>query len=504
MPLTINTVLHSRYRILCQLAEGGMGTVYKALDERLDITVALKESHFVDERLSKQFEREAQLLAKLRHAAMTRVIDHFKEGHGQYLVMDYVDGDDLSETMKKKVSAFSVEEILAWGDQLLDVLSYLHRQKPSIIHRDIKPQNLKLSESGQIILLDFGLAKGFAGQISGVTKSRSIFGYTPNFAPLEQIEGHGTDARSDLYALGATLYNLSTAKVPPDALTRASANIREASDPLTPANELNPAIPVEVAQVLERAMAQNPLKRFASASEMRAALWESGEFLRSGSKTVLAPSLTYDSHTPEHAAHHRHPVEPTIINQFRPSSPASVTSPEDVKTDRDMKWIIAEVAFLVLALVGIGIWVRLGHRWNGGRNAETTNQSVAALSPSAEATNPISRPTTTTPTPTPTPTRTVQLRILGLGDVGYVAFVVRGVTLTVNGKTYKQQSNSKGVVTFNNVPCDKPVEILWPGEDGAQTGFSSKVKCGTTALHLGTYLENDGTKINPEVKFSPE
>jgi eukaryotic-like serine/threonine-protein kinase len=249
-----------------------MGTVYEAIDKRLDTTVALKESHFTDEQLGKQFEREARLLARLRHPAMTRVIDHFQDEAGQFLVMDFIPGEDLWEILKKKGGALAPPEVLAWGDQLLDALDYLHSQEPPVIHRDIKPQNLKLTKRNQIILLDFGLAKGFIGQMSRVTTSGSIFGYTPNYAPLEQIQGTGTDPRSDLYSLAATLYHLMTGNVPPDVLTRVTATTDGNPDPLPFANEINKEVKVEIAAVLKRAMAIGRNQRFATAAEMRQAL----------------------------------------------------------------------------------------------------------------------------------------------------------------------------------------------------------------------------------------
>src|SRR6478672_9517983 len=230
--LTPETILQNRYRILRQLGQGGMGAVYEAIDERLDTTVALKETFFADERLRKQFEREARLLARLHHPALPRVSDHFSEGEGQFLVMQFIPGDDLSEMMARRQGPFPAEQVLTWTDQLLDALDYLHTQEPQIIHRDIKPQNLKLTGRGQIILLDFGLAKGQSGGVSVVTTSASIYGYTPNYAPLEQIQGMGTDARSDIYALSATLYHLMTAVKPPDALTRAASLVNGQPDPL--------------------------------------------------------------------------------------------------------------------------------------------------------------------------------------------------------------------------------------------------------------------------------
>src|SRR5499426_660885 len=255
--LTPETILQARYRVVRQLGQGGMGAVYEALDQRLDTVVALKETFFAEERLRKQFEREARILARLHHPALPRVSDHFSEGDGQFLVMQYIPGDDLAEMMTRKRAPFPADQVLTWADQLLDALDYLHTQDPQIVHRDIKPQNLKLTSRGQIILLDFGLAKGQAGEISRVTTAASIFGYTPNYAPLEQIQGLGTDSRSDLYSLAATLYHLMTGVKPPDALTRAAALVNSQADPLQPANEANQLVAPEISDVLLKAMAQN-------------------------------------------------------------------------------------------------------------------------------------------------------------------------------------------------------------------------------------------------------
>jgi serine/threonine protein kinase len=318
--LSPDTVLQSRYRIVRQLGQGGMGTVYEAIDMRFDNQVALKETHFTEEALRKQFEREARLLNRLRHPAIARVIDHFPEGEGQFLVMDYVEGEDLWEKLEQKGGAFPVEDVVKWADQLLDALEYLHSQDPPIIHRDIKPQNLKLTSRNQIILLDFGLAKGFAGQISRVTTSGSIFGYTPNYAPLEQIHGTGTDARSDLYSLAATLYHLLTGISPPDALSRAMALTSERPDPLRPANEVNSLVPSAIADVLQRAMVTNPAKRPDTAAAMR-------EMLRAANQrptpatsqlkeTLLAPALVTTTPTKEAEEQNTQPLHPNHTQAF--------------------------------------------------------------------------------------------------------------------------------------------------------------------------------------------
>ncbi len=276
-----------------------MGAVYEAVDERLDTIVALKETLFADEKLRKQFEREARLLARLHHQALPRVSDHFNEGDGQFLVMQYIAGEDLAAMLAERNSAFPQDEVVRWADQLCDALDYLHTQDPQIIHRDIKPQNLKLTGRGQIVLLDFGLAKGSAGQMTAVTTSASIFGYTPNYAPLEQVQGMGTDTRSDIYALGATLFHLLTNVKPPDALSRASAIVNGLPDPLVPANHVNGRVSAAVANVLGKAMSQKRDDRFATASAMRDAMRVAAEHPLGESDTLVtrAPATFAGSST---------------------------------------------------------------------------------------------------------------------------------------------------------------------------------------------------------------
>lgn len=249
-----------------------MGTVYEAMDERLDTTVALKEALFNDDTLRMQFEREARLLARLHHPALPKVSDHFIEGDGQFLVMQFVPGEDLGERFKRTGGVLPLADVLDWGDQLLDALDYLHSQEPPVIHRDIKPHNLKLTDRGQIILLDFGLAKGYVGYSHDATSLKSVFGFTPRYAPFEQIHGTGTDPRSDLYSLAATMYHLLTRVAPADALSRVTATTEGDPDPLVPTHTVNQKISPLVSSVLERAMKIGRAQRFASAAEMREAL----------------------------------------------------------------------------------------------------------------------------------------------------------------------------------------------------------------------------------------
>ena len=267
--LAPNAVLQNRYLIKRSIGQGGMGAVYEALDQRFDGIVAVKETLHTDEQARKAFEREARLLYGLRHPALPRVIDHFLEDDGQFLVMDYIQGDDLEKARQQNGGRFDTARVLAWADRLLEALEYLHSQQPPIIHRDIKPQNLKLTPRGEVILLDFGLAKGSTTQATHNTTGASIVGYTPNYAPLEQIRGAGTDARSDVFSLAATMYILLTGMIPPDVITRVAEVHSGLPDPLKPANLINSQVPAPVAAVLSSAMMINREHRIQSAGIMR-------------------------------------------------------------------------------------------------------------------------------------------------------------------------------------------------------------------------------------------
>jgi serine/threonine protein kinase len=262
------TVLQDRYLIKKQIGEGGMGAVYLAIDQRFDNYVAIKETFYKDDEFGEAFEREAKILNGLIHPVLPHVSDYFTESGGHFLVMQFIEGEDVSEILKRD-GAFPVRNVLRWFHNLLDALDYLHSRESPIIHRDIKPQNLKLTPRGDIFLLDFGLAKLKKEDLSG---ERSVFGYSRKYSPLEQIQGIGTDARSDLFALAATVYHLFTGKPPVDAIARASSIVAGKPDPIELAGEINPEIPESIANVLNIALSLNAENRFVSANAMQQAL----------------------------------------------------------------------------------------------------------------------------------------------------------------------------------------------------------------------------------------
>jgi serine/threonine protein kinase len=267
--LSSDTVVQDRYRIVRLIGRGGMGAVYEAVDQRLKNTVALKQMLVEDEELRAAFEHEAQLLAVLRHPALPKVIDHFTDGDRQFLVMEFIPGIDLATLQQQRGTPFAVDDVLQWADKLLDALQYLHAQTPPIIHRDIKPQNLKLTPGGEIVLLDFGLSKGQANTYAAGASGQSVFGFTLHYAPLEQIQGAGTEPRSDLYAFAATLYTLFTGLAPAHAPIRAAS---KNADPLRPVHEINPQVPEVVGMALAQALELDVDARPESAAALRAML----------------------------------------------------------------------------------------------------------------------------------------------------------------------------------------------------------------------------------------
>jgi len=314
-PLLADVVVQGRYRIVRKLGRGGMGAVYEAVDQRLGITVALKETLSAEPSMRKQFEHEARLLASLQHPALPRVTDHFVEGNRAFLVMQFIAGTDLARIIAQQPGPFPRDQVIAWADQLLDALIYLHSHDRQVIHRDIKPHNLKLAATGQIALLDFGLARAHPADTS-VTASHAFFGYTRQYAPLEQIEDRRTDPRSDIYALGATLYHLLTGTKPPDALERASAVVNSEPDPLQPANKIYVAVGPQVAAILGKAMALRPEERYANATDFREALRRVGRINSAPIKAPLNEPATGDSQVeetivrrPDHSAPHLAMVE---------------------------------------------------------------------------------------------------------------------------------------------------------------------------------------------------
>ena len=267
MPLTAGQILHNRYRIVRLLGQGGFGAVYRAWDVTLDRPCAVKESFELSPEGQRQFLREARILARLSHPHLPRVHDYFTlPGQGQYLVMDFVEGQDLEELRAQAGGRLPEAQALPWIGQVCDALAYLHRQQPAVIHRDIKPANIKITPPdqdyphGRAMLVDFGVAKVFDPALRTTQGARAV---TPGYSPYEQYGQGTTDARSDIYALGATLYTLLTGQIPPESVQRV------VRDPLLPPGQLNPDISPGVGAAILKALQIDPELRFQDAAEFK-------------------------------------------------------------------------------------------------------------------------------------------------------------------------------------------------------------------------------------------
>jgi len=278
--LPVGTILRERYRIVELVGQGGMGAVYKAEDIRLSgrlcaVKEVLPELYGLggedEEQVQAQFYQEASVLARLDHPSLPKVSDYFSEGGREYLVMDFVPGRDLEEIMlaARREGRFLDEmQVLTWASQLCEALEYLHSQDPPVLHRDIKPSNIKVTPAGRVKLVDFGLVKLLTPNDSRtvtVVQGRGTVAYTP----LEQYGGDSghTDPRSDVYALGATLYHLLTGEPPADARERFLF-----PGALKPLREVNPNVSPRTERAIQRAMAMHPDDRCASVRAFRQAL----------------------------------------------------------------------------------------------------------------------------------------------------------------------------------------------------------------------------------------
>lgn len=260
MPAT-HTILQQRYQLEILLGQGGFGAVYRAYDQRLKRTVAIKETINDTPDRVRQFAYEVHLLAGLRHPALPAVIDHFVENDNHYLVMQYIPGETLSAYLKRQARRRLNEgEALRIVTPLLAALEYMHQRTPPIIHRDIKPDNIRLHPEGTIYLVDFGLAKIYNPALPTTTSARAV---TPGFSPLEQYGIGSTDARSDLYALGATLYTMLSGEEVLDAPQRAL------NDTLLPLRQVNPSVSPRMEALVMRLLAMDPEQRYPDVPTLR-------------------------------------------------------------------------------------------------------------------------------------------------------------------------------------------------------------------------------------------
>ena len=303
--LTANQVLQQgRYLIIDEFTQNGINGGYKAYDTVLETNVLLQETR-VDleqvttfaqmETIKSAFANEARILTELKHESLAQVHNYFAEVNRQYLVAEHIDGEFLSELFEKNKRPFSLEKAAQIAERLLDALDYLHTGMPPIVHRSIKPQDIKLTSDGKVKLLIFGITENSGAKAKIDFTNPTFDTANLHYLPLEQIwEGldvasqkvvansydersrqileQAPDARSDIYSLAATLYHMLTARRPIDALERSIEILEGNPDPLPSASQINPEIPTEISTVLTKALEIKRENRFSSAAVMRQVL----------------------------------------------------------------------------------------------------------------------------------------------------------------------------------------------------------------------------------------
>jgi serine/threonine-protein kinase len=259
----LGDILGGRYKLLKIIGQGGFGRTFLAEDSNLFNThVAIKEVTG-DPQIAEQFQFEAKVLSALKHQNIVRVTDYFTEGEYNYLVMEFVAGETLEHHIEQSGKPFPVDIAARFILQMCDVLDYLHTRTPPVIHRDVKPANIIITPDDGIVLVDFGIAKINPMRQVTATGARAV---TPGYSPPEQYSSGRTDARTDIYALGATFYFLLAGVTPPEAPNRL---LHEDE------NELSDAIKniaPKIQKIIHTAMSIQPTKRFQSAREMKQAI----------------------------------------------------------------------------------------------------------------------------------------------------------------------------------------------------------------------------------------
>ena len=367
MELEKGTLIHGRYRIQGTLGKGGMGSVYTALDESLGVYVALKENLLEEDNAIQQFRREATILAGLRHQNLPRVTDHFViEGQGQYLVMDFIEGEDLKMRIQR-LGALPEKEVVLIGVAISDALNYLHSLKPPVLHRDIKPGNIRITPDGHVFLVDFGLAKQVE---SGQMTATGARGLTPGYSPPEQYGTARTDARSDIYALGATLYTALTGFPPEDGLAVA---IKQAT--LTPIRSRNPKVSQAVATAIEKALNVEAENRYQTGGEFKRSLLQASDTAKrqvvTGELTVAPPPPGATEVASEATLP---PQQETIVSENQAATAAVVTKKKPFPTG------------LVAGIVGVLVIVAAAVFFLPGLLEDNGGDSLAAMPPAETAT----------------------------------------------------------------------------------------------------------------------
>jgi serine/threonine protein kinase len=400
--LSLGSVVKDRYIVEDLLGKGGFGAVYQVRDQRVRGNLfALKEVIDPNTEERERFAFECEVLTRLDHPALPRVYRVFEDNKNirVYMLMDYVAGPNL-EMLRQQQSEkrFSLPQALHIMKPIMDAVSYLHAQQPPIIHRDIKPANIIVPHGDDgSVLVDFGIAKEYE-QDSTTTAVRRC---SPGYGAPEQY-ARGTNLRTDIYGLAATLYAILTGVVPTDALYRLTQMGSRSTDPLEPVQQLAPNVPAHVAEAIHRALAINSNERFATVEEFQQAL---------NVQPIAEPRVTI---VPVATAKQVEDMPTKVFPPTKNIAPYATIdrSPEVNRARRRRRILPIFFALLaLLALVGItfGTGLLKGQHFGQATNGTATTQLKPTLTPTTKptatpTTKPTATPTTIPPTATTAPT----------------------------------------------------------------------------------------------------
>lgn len=498
MTLAVGVLLYNRYRIQSILGQGGMGAIYRARDENLGVSIAVKENLFLTDEYARQFRNEANILASLRHPTLPRVRDYFTvSGQGQYLVMDYIDGEDLRTRIDRE-KRLPENEVIMIGIKICEALAYMHERQPAVVHRDLKPGNIRITPDGDVVLVDFGLAKEMHDDQVTTTGARAM---TPGYSPPEQYGSARTDARTDIYSLGATLYAALTGVIPEDGLSRATGK-----NELTSLRVFAPKIDRRLSSAIEKAMAVEPEDRFQTADEFRTALVEAGDLSLASRKS---PTIT-----PAPVSAIDEPGSPQIPPKERVKwKRASTPKRKPIKP-----WVWVMGGLLIGLVVIVGIFVMYPGVFSAFTPSQPTATPPVQASPqpsptikTVQATAEIIPSATLPPPATLAPTRpalTSALTVTPIGGSAQIAFASNRSGSMQVWLMNADGSQPQQTTRLSNGACQPD----W-SPDGAQIAFvspcSSKSDSGYPGGRIFT-MNADGSDVqalpvvlNPEGDYDP-
>ncbi len=458
-----------QYKILEKIGQGGMAEVYKGFQPNLNRYVAIKvlgRTLRDDPVFTKRFQREAQASASLRHANVIRIFDYGAFEGGHYIVMEYIEGTDLRAEMdrrKREGRGFTPGETLHLLSQVAEALDYAHQQ--GVIHRDIKPANILLSSEGQVVLSDFGLAM-LRNRVSQMTMGHS-FGTPEYIAPEQAIDSRAAVPQSDIYALGAILYEIVANRPPFYAESPLSLALMHVNEDPTPPRHYAPSLPAAVEAVILQALAKDPAERFSTAQAMVDALrraW-AGRGVSEGDK-ITQPAMPVGRQLP--------PTPPPPPSPPSPPTQASLEKPAPIPWWRRWPVIVGVVGALLLIpvlLIGIPALLPGGEPVTvipTGTTAATRTPPVTAIptktsTPTAAPTDtPTSTPTLTslptstfTPAPTDTPAPTFTLE---------PSPIIQPTVTSTPLPTLTPTATPTSTLLPTGTPTDTPSPGLLPGQ----------------------------------------